>query len=329
VRVGTRDNENCTVCRHDADPGLTMADMTVHEVKKVFTTRDAARLFSSKRLTEVASGNFDFLLKVATHFRGELREEFTAADVFDCSFSALSKEYRTEYFFKNIVAERLLLGRHSLNTATVLPEFRVGRSKADCVILNGSSTCYEIKSDFDNLDRLPEQLASYKKLFDKVYVVVGQSHLSKVLSICENDVGILELTPRKNLRLIREAITSTEPVDISILMRSLRVHEYKDIVSAVSHEKIDYPNTEIFSACESILQKIPSHDVRRAFCATLKRSRKIEKEFILSLPRSLLMAGIGFKLRTDHRRSLSDNLNKTFSKDTTCTTQYYGANSLN
>ena len=305
-----------------------MADMMVYEVQRVFTTRDAARLFSSKRLTEVASGNFDFLLKVATHYGDELREEFTAAEVFECSYSALSKEYRTEYFFKNIVAERLLLGRHSLNTATVLPEFRVGRNKADCVILNGSSTCYEIKSDFDNLDRLPEQLNSYKKLFDKVYVVVGQSHLSKVSSSCEKDVGILELTPRKNLRIIREAKISTEPVDISILMRSLRVHEYRDIVSTLSDQNIDLPNTEIFSACESILQKMHSPDVRRAFCTTLKKSRKIEKEFISSLPRSLLMAGIGFKLRTDHRRTLAENLNKTFSKDTTCTTQYYGENSL-
>lgn len=295
----------------------------------MFTTRDAARLFSSKRLAEVASGNFDFLLRVATHYRSELSEEFTAADVFECSYSALSKEYRSEYFFKNIVAERLLLGRHSLNTATVLPEFRVGRNKADCVILNGSSTCYEIKSDFDNLDRLPEQLASYKKLFDKVYVVVGPSHLSKVLSSCGNDVGILELTARRNLRLIREATISTEPVDVSILMRSLRVQEYKDLVSAVSHQNINYPNTEIFSVCEDILQKIPSHDIRRAFCAILKKSRKIEKDFILTLPRSLLMAGIGFKLRAAQRRSLPDNLNKIFSKDTTCTTQYYGANSLN
>ncbi len=295
----------------------------------MFTTRDAARLFSSKRLTEVASGNFDFLLKVASHFDGELREEFTATEVFEHSYSALSKEYRTEYFFKNIVAERLLLGRHSLNTATVLPEFRVGRNKADCVILNGSSTCYEIKSDFDNLDRLSEQLASYKKLFDKIYVVVGKLHLSKVLNSCDSEVGILELTPRKNLRTIREAAISTEPVDISILMRSLRMHEYRDIASTLSEQNLDYPNTEIFSVCESILQKSRSADVRTAFCTTLKKSRRIEKDFILSLPRSLLMAGIGFKLRADHRRSLAENLKKTFSKDTACTTQYYEASNLN
>nr|WP_237509606.1 sce7726 family protein [Pseudomonas oryzihabitans] len=268
-------------------------------------------------------------MRVANHYSDKFHKEFTVAEVFECSYAALSREYRTEYFFKNTVAERLLLGRHSLNTATALPEFRVGRNKADCVILNGSSTCYEIKSDFDNLDRLPEQLASYKKLFDKVYVVVGQSHLSKVLNCCDADVGILELTPRKNLRTIREATISTEPIDISILMRSLRAHEYRDIASTLLDERIDYPNTEIFSACESILKKFPSPDIRKAFCTTLKRTRKIEKEFILSLPRSLLMAGIGFKLSINHRRSLSENLNKILSKDAICITQYYEANSLN
>ncbi|WP_288841894.1 sce7726 family protein [uncultured Deefgea sp.] len=292
------------------------------ESNTLFKTRDVARLFSSKRLSEVATGDFSYLLKVAEHFRDNLHEYFTAIDIFECSYSVLSKDYRSEYFFKNTVAERLLLGRHSLNTATVLPEFRVGRSKADCVILNGSSTCYEIKSDFDNLDRLTEQLSSYRKIFDKVFVVVGKAHLEKVKSLCEDDIGILELTQRKNLSLIRDAKVATESVDISILMRSLRVHEYREIASIFSKKEINCSNTEVFSVCENILKGAPSSDVRAAFCATLKKSRKIEKEYILSLPRSLMMAGIGFKLCAEHRRSLLENLNTIFSKDALCTTQF-------
>lgn len=292
------------------------------------TVRDAARLFSSKRVTEVASGDFSYLLKVAALYKNSLNDHFTAADVFQISYTALSKEYRSEYFFKNIVAERLLLGRHSLNTATVLPEFRVGRSKADCVILNGNSTCYEIKSDFDNLDRLPEQLNFYKKLFDKVFVVVGKAHLQKVIDCCQRDIGILELTIRKNLRLVRDAQTATDNIDISILMRSLRVHEYKEIASKFAPHNLDYSNTEIFTVCENILKDAPSSEVRKAFNSTLKKTRKVEKNFILSLPRPLLMAGIGFKLRAEHRQSLIENLNTIFSKDALCTTQSYGASSL-
>lgn len=292
------------------------------------TVRDAARLFSSKRVTEVANGDYSYLLKVAALYKNSLNENFTAADVFQSSYTALSKEYRSEYFFKNTVAERLLLGRHSINTATVLPEFRVGRSKADCVILNGTSSCYEIKSDFDNLDRLPEQLNFYKKLFDKVFVVVGKAHLQKVIDYCQEDVGILELTTRRNLRIVRDAQAATNDIDISILMRSLRVHEYKEIASKFTTHSLDYSNTEIFKICETILTGAPSIEVRKAFNSTLKKSRKVEKNFILSLPRPLLMAGIGFKLRAEHRQSLIENLNTIFSKDALCTTQSYGASSL-
>lgn len=300
----------------------------VCEANRLLTTRDAAKLFSSKRIAEIASGNFSYLLDVAARYQSSLESTFTAAEVVDLVYADLSKDYRSEYFFKNTVAQKLLLGRHSVNTATILPEFRVGRSKADCVILNGSSTCYEIKSDFDNLDRLPEQLSYYKRIFDKTYVVVGKSHLNKVLNLCCDDVGIIELTPRKSLRVIREANTSKDPVDVPILMRSLRVDEYKEITSKVSGESIEYPNTEIFSVCESILINSPSSDVRQAFCSTLKRSRKVEKDYILSLPRSLLMAGIGFKLRTDQRRSLVKNLKTSFSKDAICTTRSCEANNL-
>lgn len=300
----------------------------VRETYKLFTARDAARLFSSKRITEIASGDFSYLLKVAAYYKNELPEQFTAMDVFECSYLAISKDYRSEYFFKNTVAERLLLGRHSLNTATVLPEFRVGRSKADCVILNGNSTCYEIKSDFDNLDRLSEQLSSYRKIFDRVFVVVGKLHVEKVENLCEDDIGILELTSRKSLRQVRDARVSLDPVDISTLMRSLRVHEYKEIASIFAKKDINCSNTEIFSVCEDILMKAPSAEVRKAFCSTLKKSRKIEKEFIQSLPRSLLMAGIGFKLCAEHRRNLLVNLSAIFSKVSLCTTQSCEESSL-
>ncbi|WNF45172.1 sce7726 family protein [Pseudomonas sp. SG20056] len=300
----------------------------MYEANRLLTTRDAARLFSSKRIAEIASGDFSYLLEIAALYRDSLKDSFTVAEVIDNAYAEISKNYRSEYFYKNTVAERLLLGRHSVNTATVLPEFRVGRSKADCVILNGSSSCYEIKSDFDNLDRLPEQLSFYRKIFDKTYVVVGKVHIDKVQSLCRDDIGIIELTPKKSLRVIREAETSKDPVDIPVLMRSLRVNEYKEIASKVSSASIDYPNTEIFSVCEKILKSSRSEDVREAFCSTLKQSRKVEKNYVLSLPRSLLMAGIGFKLRTDQRRGLVENLNKIFSKDAICTTRFYEANNL-
>lgn len=45
----------------------------------------------------------------------------------------------------------MFLKKHKINKAVMLSEFRVGANKADCVILNGLSTCYEIKTELDNL----------------------------------------------------------------------------------------------------------------------------------------------------------------------------------
>ena len=50
--------------------------------------------------------------------------------------------------------------------------FGTNRSLVDLVLLSESSlTAVEIKSDRDRLDRLPEQIANYKLIFDFVYVL--------------------------------------------------------------------------------------------------------------------------------------------------------------
>lgn len=285
-------------------------------------SRDTAKLFSSKRISEIASGEFSYLLKIAAIHKEKLDDEFTSIDVLDIAYKAIAKEYRSEYFFKNTVAEKLLIGIHSTNTATALPEFRVGKNKADCVILNGSSTCYEIKTEFDNLDRLAEQLASYRKIFDRIFVVAGRPHIEKVAECSSTDIGIMELTKEKTLSTIRKAEFITDPIDVAILMRSLRVQEYTKIASHFYGKPIKHSNTEIFAFCEDILKKAPSEELRKIFCSTLKKTRAIEKDFIESLPKTLLMAGIGFKFNTNQRRSLIENLNRSFSKDSICTIQY-------
>jgi hypothetical protein len=148
--------------------------------EKMHESKRNAQLFTSRRINEIAAGDLSFLLEIAAVHEKKLPDFFTVLDVFELCFLELSKSYRAEYYFKNTVARKILFGIHSLNTATVIPEFRVGKNKADCVVLNGRSVCYEIKSSYDNLSRLPDQLASYKKIFDEVFVVTSHEHLEKV-----------------------------------------------------------------------------------------------------------------------------------------------------
>jgi hypothetical protein len=85
----------------------------------------------------------------------------TLGQFFEWVYNLLFKNYRNEYVYKNVLANKILLGKHSLNTSQILTEFRVGRSKADVVLLNGTSTVYEIKSEYDSFARLEKQIQSY------------------------------------------------------------------------------------------------------------------------------------------------------------------------
>ena len=43
----------------------------------------------------------------------------------------MSKSYRNEYFYQNTLLNKLLLGRHSVNTTTALTQIPISKSKAD------------------------------------------------------------------------------------------------------------------------------------------------------------------------------------------------------
>lgn len=62
-------------------------------------------------------------------------------------YNKLKLEYRNEYFYKNTLLNKLLLGIHSINTTTALTELPIGNSKADFVMINGKAVVYEIKTE--------------------------------------------------------------------------------------------------------------------------------------------------------------------------------------
>ncbi|HEY3325798.1 MAG TPA: sce7726 family protein, partial [Novimethylophilus sp.] len=117
--------------------------------------------------------------------------ETKVADFYDALFMQLHNDYRHEYIYKNAIAEKVLLGKHNLNTAFMLTEFAVDCCKADVVVLNGTSHVYEIKSEMDNFDRLERQLNAYKKMFDLITVITTEGLFDAVKSRVDETVGIM------------------------------------------------------------------------------------------------------------------------------------------
>lgn len=55
-----------------------------------------------------------------------------------------------------------------------------GDARVDLALINGKLCGYEIKSDKDTLERLPNQIDSYNKTFDNITIVVGRKYEKKI-----------------------------------------------------------------------------------------------------------------------------------------------------
>ena len=91
-------------------------------------------------------------------------------------YQYLRKEYQNEYYYKNTLLNKLLLGVHSPRTTTALTEVPVAKSKADFILINGKAVVYEIKTALDNFDRLDGQIEDYYKAFSRVVVVTSENN---------------------------------------------------------------------------------------------------------------------------------------------------------
>jgi hypothetical protein len=107
--------------------------------------------------------------------------------------------------------------------AELFEEFGVqhGTSRIDIAVINGVMHGYEIKSDCDTLERLPEQMNEFNAVFDKITLVVGKRHLYKAMHIVPDWWGVMlaKVDTTKNrvvFNTIREPEINKKQVGISI-----------------------------------------------------------------------------------------------------------------
>ena len=82
--------------------------------------------------------------------------------------------------------------KKSGHSAEIFEELGVkhGTARIDIAVINGIMHGYEIKSDKDTLQRLPEQMCEYNKVFDKITLIVGKNHLHEAIKIIPDWWGI-------------------------------------------------------------------------------------------------------------------------------------------
>jgi len=273
-----------------------------------------SRLFSASVIKELSrkgrSPLFARLVKQSPILESKSKKE-PISNTFDSAFELLQKKiYRNEYIYKAALTHKILLGTHSLNTAVLLNEFRTGKNIADTVIVNGTSTVYEIKSERDSLTRLEEQITSYRNVFAKVNVIAGGNHIKQIKSLIPHDIGILKLNDRYQISTIREAVESTEQIKPRAIFESIQLNEAKKILMQMDIEVPKLPNTQMYQALRELFITLTPDEAHYGMVQILRttRSQKSLKELVISLPYSIQSLVLLTSIRKQDYRRLLDTM---------------------
>jgi hypothetical protein len=118
----------------------------------------------------------------------------------------------------------------------------LGEVRADVAVIGPDQLIgYEIKSDFDSLVRLENQIAYYSMVFDRCYLICGNRYVEKALKMLPGHWGLFTLTALRvqrvsgqsgddyklSFRRVREAADNPD-ADRAVVCRMLRKAEVRE-----------------------------------------------------------------------------------------------------
>ena len=234
------------------------------------------------------------------------------AELFNLGWTRLATNYRNEYVYKNELATRLVFKRHSPRTAGFQTELRVRGSIADVVIANGTTTAYEIKTEFDSCRRLASQTNDYLMAFDKVYVVTHPAHIVRYERELDSRVGLMILSDQHALTPYREASSNIDNIDPLTIFRCMRRAEYLSAIKSTIGAVPIMPNGLIGAYCETLFKQLSKEQAHRCFVKAIKArtTDKSNVDCVSKLPSSLRALGYATPLSGRQRISVLDSLSK-------------------
>ncbi|MBY7025060.1 sce7726 family protein [Clostridium botulinum] len=216
------------------------------------------KFFTRSTLDGLVKNNNDRVYKsIAQKYLNDIDNKYNK-DVISDIYNVMDKKYRNEYFYKNTLFNKLVLGRHSLNTATALTELPISKSKADFILINkNNAILYEIKTGLDTFERLDAQLLDYKKAFKFIYVVTCESNYEKLSSILkESKVGICILTSNKSISIKKKAIEDSSKLCHDIMFKILRKNEFENVLIKYYGELPQTSQVKYYDACMDMFRNI-------------------------------------------------------------------------
>lgn len=230
-------------------------------------------------------------------------------------YEYLKNDYRNEYFYKNTLLNKLLLGVHKPTTTTALAEISVGKSKADFILINGRAVVYEIKTGLDTFERLRTQLQDYYKAFDHVVVLTDEKNQKTILKILEDSpVGVYLMTKRNQIKKLKEPVCCSNFLSLSEMFKILNKDEFENILINQYKYLPDVPPVHYYKKCKEMFCALDLTLAYSLFLEQLKRRNKIIKESYKDVPYELKTLVYFSRYKENDYNKLQDFL-KTYYKE--------------
>ena len=205
-------------------------------------------------------------------------------------YNKLSRSYRNEYFYKNTLLNKRLLGIHSVNTTTALTEIPVGRAKPDFILINGKAVVYEIKTELDNFDRLENQINEYYKAFNHVAILTYEKNIEmakRKIDEINKPIGLYILQKNVKIKTVIEPKEYNDDLDRDVIFSILRKREYESIIEKRFGSLPQVSQFDYYDVCRQLTEDIRLEQFYSDFLIELKKRNPINKELFAAVPYEL------------------------------------------
>ncbi|MDQ8043648.1 MAG: sce7726 family protein [Solirubrobacteraceae bacterium] len=175
--------------------------------------------------------------------------------------SASEREIRE--LVRAVAASDAVDGEHG---AGIVEEFWIpnAHTRADVASVGAELCAYEIKSAADTLRRLPAQIESFSRIFDRCTVVLAQRHVEAAEEMLPTWWGVIEVVDDENGPSLfeRKASGDNPSVDLELLVRLLWRREVENVLRAYGEEP-DVKRGRI-AMWKQLLSCAPGHGIQSA-----------------------------------------------------------------
>ena len=274
------------------------------------------RLFTQNTFKELLNEDIpcETYVSVIRRYAGHDGDKNNAALISEI-YSYMRKNYRNEYFYKNTLLNKLLLGVHKPTTTTALTEIPVGKSKADFILINGKAIVYEIKTALDTFERLESQLSDYYKAFDHVAVVTDSKNRTTIERILSNTpVGIYLMTERDQISVLKKPTRYSEKLSPSEIFKVMNKDEYESVLMQIYSELPEVAPVWYYTKCQEMFCGVDLSVSYPLFLKELKKRNKIIIEQYKNVPYELKTLVYFSKYKQNDYMKLYEFLSSNFEK---------------